>query len=348
MQADINLLSSPRLRPALHALAVLCLALALGAVRAHAAPPQAVRWTATQISAANLGVQHLAAGEHRHTFSASAAVQSPASLLRDLSAMDMARARLTAAQSARSLAQLQAQRARGLFAAGQNVALAEVQQAQAAAQQAQAQVDVAQAALLAAQAELTASLGPALAARLRTAPALRQAIADGRELIIDLTLPPGRDLSPDARVRLHVPGGTAELQDGWLPATVIGPAAAASAEVQGLRFVLAAPASSGLMPGLRLMAEVRSGRAQRGVLLPAGSVVWSGGQALAFVAAPESGKDARRFTPRAVSTAWPSHGGYVQPGWSALDVVTRGAGLLLTPPPAPQSARAAASDGDDD
>lgn len=347
MQADVNPPSSPRRRSPLRALAV-GLALALGAVQARAALPQAVQWTAEQIGAADVRVQHLAPGELRRAFSASAAVQSPASLLRDLSAVDMARARLTAAQSARGLAQLLAQRAQGLFAAGQDVALAEVQQAQAAAQQAQAQVDVAQAALLAAQAELTAGLGPALAARLQTAPALRQAIADGRELIVDLTLPPGRDLSPDARVRLHVPGGNAELQDGWLPATVIGPAAAASADVQGLRFVLAAPASSGLMPGLRLMAEVQSGRLQRGVLLPASSVVWSDGQALAFVAEPESRKDARRFTPRPVSTAWPLHGGYVQPGWGALDVVTHGAGLLLTPPPAPQSARTAGGDGDDD
>ncbi|MHB1666381.1 MAG: efflux RND transporter periplasmic adaptor subunit [Thiomonas sp.] len=344
MQTPVNPLSLPRF----FTLAVAA-ALTLGTTPVHAALPQAVQWSQAQIVSADLQIQHLAPGAYRQTFQASATVQSPAALLRNLSALDMARARLAAARSSLRLAQLQAQRAQGLFQAGQNIALAEVQQAQTAAQTAQAQVAVAQATLQAAQAELTASLGPALAARLQTVPALRSAIASGRELIVDLTLPPGTDLPAAAQVRLHVPGGSGELRDGWLPATVIGPAAAASAHVQGLRFVATSPAASGLMPGLQLLAQVQSGQAQQGVLLPAGAVVWSGGQALVFTSTPAA-NNARRFTPHALSTAWPLQAGYMQPGWAALDVVTHGAGLLLTPPPKPQ-AKPAAHDttaGDDD
>ncbi len=330
------------------ALAVVA-ALALGTAPADAARPPAVQWSQAQIVSADLQFQHLAPGLYRQSFQASATVQNPSTLLRDLSAVDVARAQRTAALSRLRLAQLQAQRAQGLYRSGQNIALAEVQQAQGAAQTARAQVDVAQATLQAAQAELTASLGPALAARLQTAPALRSAIASGRELIVDLTLPPGADLPAAAQVRLHVPGGSGELHDGWLPATVIGPAAAASAHVQGLRFVATSPAASGLMPGLQVPAQVQAGRARHGVLLPASAVVWSGGQALVFTALPTAG-NTRQFTPRAVSTAWPLQAGYMQPGWAALDVVTHGAGLLLTPPPKPQARPAAPSTtaGDDD
>jgi multidrug efflux pump subunit AcrA (membrane-fusion protein) len=337
------------LRPGCVAL-ILAAVLGLGLSPARAAAPQAVRWSAAQISAADLHIQHLEPAAYRQTFSASATVQSPVALLQNLSALDVARARRRAAQASLQLAQVQAQRMQGLFQAGQNVAMAAVQQAQAAAQQAQAQVEVAQAAQQAAQTTLSASLGPALAQRLQHDAALRGAIASGRALIVDLALPPGAALPPAAQVRLHLPGGDATRHDGWLPASVVGPAAAASAQVQGLRYALVAPAASGLMPGLHLQAQVQSGQAQSGVLLPVSAVVWSSGRAVVFVATPAAATDNAAqpftFTPRAVSTTWPLQGGYVQPGWAALDVVTHGAGLVLTPPPKPHAQPA--SGGDDD
>ena len=163
--------------------------------------------------------------------------------------------------------------------------------------------------------------------------------------MVDLTLPPGVVLPTAAQVRLRLPQTTAVLHDGWLPASLIGPAAAASAEVQGLRYALIAPAANGLMPGLQLQARVLSGRAQKGVLLPTGSVVWANGASVVFVASPAT-HHALRFAPRRVSTAWPVDGGYVQRGWAALDVVTHGAGLVLTPPPAPHALPT--TGGDDD
>lgn len=320
-------------------------ALILLSSTAFAAMPAAVQWSAAQLRASGLQIAPLAPGAYRQTVNAQATVQSPAALLQNLSALDVARGRLQAAQSGLQLAQLQAQRALGLFQSGQNVAQAEVQQMQAAAQQAQAQVDVAQATLQAAQSELQASLGPALAARLQHDAALRTALVSGRELMVDLTLPPGAALPAAAQVRLRLPQAAVALHDGWLPASLIGPAAAASATVQGLRYVLIAPAANGLMPGLQLQAQVLSGRAQNGVLLPASSVVWADGAAVVFVASPAA-DHALRFAPRTVSTAWPLDGGYVQPGWKALDVVTQGAGLVLTPPPAPHALPA--TGGDDD
>ncbi len=312
----------------------------LGATSAQAALPRPVLWSAAQMASAGLRIEHLAPVSYRTRFSASATVQSPAGLLRSLSALDAARSRLKVAQSSRQLAAMQAERDQGLFEAGQNVALAEVQQAQAAAEQARAEVDSAHAAVDVAQAQLTAQLGTALASQLSRQTALRQAILNGRELIVDLTLPPGRALPQTAQVELHIPGNQRTVH-----ARVIGPAAAASSQLQGWREVLIAPAAPGLMPGLELVAEVQSARAQSGVRLPSSSVVWTDAEAVVFVATSAEGK-ARHFTARKVSTAWPLHGGYVQPGWGAVDVVTRGAGLVLTPPPKPHALPAAGGDDD--
>jgi hypothetical protein len=312
----------------------------LGATSAQAALPRPVLWSAAQMATADLRIEHLTPASYRTRFTASAAVQSPAGLLRSLSALDAARSRLKVAQSSLQLAAMQAQRDQGLFEAGQNVALAEVQQAQAAAEQARAEVDSAHAAVEVAQAQLTAQLGTALAARLSRQAALRQALLNGSELIVDLTLPPGQSFPPAAQVNLHIPGSQRTVH-----ARVIGPAAAASSQLQGWREVLIAPAAPGLMPGLELVAEVRSARAQSGVRLPSSSVVWTEGEAVVFVATTAEGK-ARHFTARKVSTAWPLHGGYVQPGWGAVDLVTRGAGLVLTPPPKPHALPAVGGDDD--
>ncbi|OYV35556.1 MAG: hypothetical protein B7Z83_07165 [Thiomonas sp. 20-64-5] len=310
------------------------------AAAARAALPPAVVWSAAQSRSADLQIRHCAAAPHRPQFTASATVQSPADLLRVLSVLDAAQAQVAVAQSRLQLATLQAQRAKGLFDTGQNVALATVQQAQAGAAQAQAGVSSAQAARAVAQAQLTADLGPALAARLRQDAQLRQSILSGRDLVVALSLPPGQALPPAAQVRLLGPASPHAVQ-----ARIIGPAAAASSQSQGLREVLVAPATNGLMPGLQLQAEVQSAQTQSGVWLPASAVVWIGGQAVVFAATPAA-NHALQFAPRVVSTAWPLRDGYVQQGWDALDVVTRGAGLVLTPPPSPHALPT--SGGDDD
>jgi hypothetical protein len=84
----------------------------------------------------------------------------------------------------------------------------------------------------------------------------------------------------------------------------------------------------------------------RAVWVPASAVLFYQGQTFTFVATrPAAGGD-RQFTARVVSTRWFSGGGYVQPGWSSLDVVTGGADLLLIPPPVPHTLPPAGDGGD--
>ena len=311
------------------------------AAKTQAVSLPAVQWTSAQQASSGVRVERLAPGAYDRAFAATASVQNPAVLLRLQAEVATAQARLQAAQTRLRLALLRAQQAEGLYTQGQNMALAEVQQAQAAADTAKADVMVAQVALEAARSTRRASLGAALDARLAHDPALRRAVSEGRDLIVDLALPPGTRLPAAAHVLLRLPAG------GTLALTIIGPAAAASGDVQGLRYAGIAPAAAGLMPGLRLPADVRAAHAQRGVLVPASAVVWSNGRALVFVAGKASASGSRGFAARPVSTAEALAGGYLQAGWGTVDVVTRGAGLLLTPPPSPRAAPAS-GDGDDD
>lgn len=312
-----------------------------GVALAQSAPVLSVQWTAAQQASSGVHVQHLAAGVFHPVRDATASVLDPAPLLRMQAAVATASARLEAAQTRQTLAQLRARRDEGLYTHGQNVALAQVQQSQAAADAARADVMVAQATLRAARATLRANVGAALDTRLARDATLRRSIADGRDEVVDLTLPPGMRLGSAARVRLHTPDG------GVLPLAIVGPAASASRALQGMRYVGIARATDALMPGLQLRADVTSGTAQHGVLVPSSAVVWSNGRALVFIAGEASASGARTFQARPTSTASPLPGGYLQPGWDAVDVVTQGAGLLLTPPPSPHAAPAT-GDGDDD
>ncbi len=93
--------------------------------------------------------------------------------------------------------------------------------------------------------------------------------------------------------------------------------------------------ASGLRIARLVPAEFRRVRQPpvRAVRVPDSAVLFVDGQALAFVASAAAAGGDRQFTARAISTKWPSGDGYVQPGWQALEVVTGGAELLLTPPP---------------
>lgn len=321
----------------------LLLAAALAAPAFAAAAPQAVTWTPAQLAASGIQVQRIAPGAYAPAVAGYAAVENPASLLRLHSAVDAAAARLAAARARLQMMELRSRQARGLFAAGQNVARAEVDQAEAAAVEARAAAGAARSELDAARAAESAALGPALSTRLARDPGLVGAIAAGRRMVVAVTLPPGTPWPADARVDLLLPSGaTAAL-------AVVGPAAGADARMQGLRYLGLATAAPGLMPGLHLAARVEVPRPVRGVRVPAAAVVWSGGRAWVFVASPADAAG-RSFAPRPVSTDWPLSGGYVQRGWPTVDVAVRGAGLLLTPPPLPQPAGAgpaAQGDGDD-
>lgn len=323
--------------------------LAGSAARAQTALPPPVSWSASQQRASGLRVEHEPVGSYRRTRQAIAEVLDPARLLQAQAALEQALARRTQAGAQLRLAASRARQAGALYAAGQDVARATLDQAQAAQLQAQARLEAAQGEVRAARAAATGVLGPALERGLRGQPGLLGQLARGRRLVLRVVLPPGRRLPDGARLSVLLPGAPA-ASAAELPLRLLGPAPHAGELSQGLAYLALAPARDELQPGLRVPAAVASATTRRGVWVPASAVLFHGGRAFVFEAARPSARGDRQFTARVVSTAWPLQGGYVQPGWSALDVVSGGAGLLLTPPPEAHTLPPAGDndDGDDD
>ncbi len=318
---------------------------------AQTALPPPVSWSASQQRASGLRIEHLAVRSYRRKRLGMAEVLDPGRLLQAQAALDDARARRAQARAELELATLRSRQARALFAAGQDVAQATVEQARAGRLRAQAGLAAAQSALRAARAERAAVLGPTLGRRLRRQPGLADALAQGRERVLRVLLPPGRRLAPGARVRVRLPAASDSTRSPspGVPLRLLGPAPRAGEISQGLAYLGLARASDALQPGLRLEAVIESATPRQGVWLPASAVLFHGGRAFVFVASAPASRGDRQFTARQVSTRWPLDGGYVQPGWPATDVVSGGAGLLLTPPPEAHTLPPAgnADDGDD-
>ena len=316
-------------------LAGLTLSCLLAVSPADATLPPPVSWSAAQQRASGLRIEQLRPGAYRRTQDALAEVLDSGALLRVQAQLDAARAGRSQAQADLRLARLRARQASALFRAGQDVARAELDRARVVRDKAQAALLAADSAVRAARAACSMRLGAALSRQLHAGSRVDESLASGRELVLRLQLAPGSRLPADARVRVFGPGSAApqDAHRGGLDLRVLGPAPHAAAGSQGLAYLGLIPARDGLMPGLRVAAVAESGRALRGLWVPASAVLFHGGRAFVFAASkPAPGGD-RQFTARIVSTAWPLGDGYVQPGWPALDVVVGGAGLLLTPPP---------------
>jgi multidrug efflux pump subunit AcrA (membrane-fusion protein) len=97
--------------------------------------------------------------------------------------------------------------------------------------------------------------------------------------------------------------------------------------IQGASFFFTAPASSGLLPGMSVVAFVPTARAFEGVVVPPSAIVWAQGGAWAYF---RTGPNT--FARRAVPTDLPAPaGGYVMQGQANnAEVVVQGAQMLFS------------------
>jgi multidrug efflux pump subunit AcrA (membrane-fusion protein) len=233
-----------------------------------------------------------------------------------------AQAQLETAQAKLAASQTAFERAQKLYKDQQNVSAAQLQAAEAAFR-------VDQAELAAAQSRLRML---ALAAQQNWGPALGQALVDGTPLVTRLLT--GRDvliqvtLHPGEAVEEPVANAFVRRDDGSsVPLHFISPATKTDPRIQGPSFFFTAPAKSGLLPGMSLVAFLPSGHSVEGVLVPSVALVWGEGHAWAYFRTGPT-----TFTRRAVATdrPWPD-GGYVmadQP--SGTEVVVQGAQMLFS------------------
>jgi hypothetical protein len=158
-------------------------------------------------------------------------------------------------------------------------------------------------------------------------------LINGRQVLVQITLPVGAHLaSAPTTVLVHSPSGAAPVR-----ATFVSPAPRTDPRIQGMSYFYQAPAKgTELLPGMTVAADVPIGPPLGGVTIPSGALIWWQGRPWAYEqVAPDA------FVRREVPTDIPLEEGYfAASGFSAgVAVVVQGAAELLAleiRPPAPQ------------
>jgi hypothetical protein len=234
---------------------------------------------------------------------------------------DNARAQLDIAQAKLAATAAAAQRARKLYHDRQNISTAALQAAEAAYRVDRAGVAAAQSQLRTLAVTARQRWGAVLGAAIVDDRPLLQRLTAQQEFLVQVTLQPGASVAPPPRE------AAMQLADGArVKLRFVSWATRTDPRLQGMSLLFTAPAGTGLLPGMNVVALVAAGPAVAGVVVPATAVVWQDGRAWAYF---RSGGD--RFARRPVATAWRTAGGYVVEGISdGSEVVVAGAQMLLS------------------
>jgi len=260
--------------------------------------------------------------EQRPQLRAYAAVLDPGPLTELHGRHAAAKARLESAEARLAASQTAFERARGLYQDGRNASLAELQAAEAAYRADLAGRAAARAALESVAAGAQQAWGAVLARSLVAGTPLVKRLIARRELLLQVTLPPGSALDqPPARAWLET-GRHRRAAIGF-----VSPAPRTDPRIQGASYFYTVPAASGVLPGMELLARLPSGRPVAGAVIPAQAVVWWQDSAWVYRrSAPGS------FARVRIATGQPtSGGGYLVRGLEpGSEIVTRGAQFLLS------------------
>ncbi len=148
-----------------------------------------------------------------------------------------------------------------------------------------------------------------------------------RDVLLQVTLPQDYvSNAPPAGLKIIAPSGKT------ITARFISLTPRTNPQIQGISFFYAAPAKTGLLPGMNASAVFPTGRPVSGLFIPASAVVWWQGRAWAYIEAGEQTAGQVTLTRREVSTENPVDGGwFVSGGFSPTDkIVVKGAETLLS------------------
>ena len=139
---------------------------------------------------------------------------------------------------------------------------------------------------------------------------------------MQITLPPG--------VVLMATPATAAIENGKdtrAQITFISPATHIDPKIQGISFFYVAPADSGVLPGMNVLAFLPTGKTVDGVAIPASAVVWWQDRAWVY---RRTASD--KFVRVEIATDLPAPGGgYIVTNLPQdVQIVTGGAQLLLS------------------
>lgn len=290
---------------------------ALGALVVAAAGP--VVLSSGQIRRAGIVVETLRPARFAPSIPALGVVLDPVPLIRLHGKIAADDAAVAGAKAKVLLERQQMVQAKALYRRGQIISMSDYQKAAedlAANQAALAGARVKRAALLA---EASAHWGAAMAGALHGGANPMPQFATGGAILIGLSLPPGTGLAdPPQQVEAKAAGARFAL-------TLIGPVPGMLGGYPGQSFLYQAASQLGTPVGATVSAALPIGRRRAGVVVPRSAVVWQGGGAVVYRAAP-----GHRFERVAIATGSPTPAGYfVSAGLSPGDgVVVRGAVLL--------------------
>jgi hypothetical protein len=147
-------------------------------------------------------------------------------------------------------------------------------------------------------------------------------LIERQEFLLQITLPPG--------VVLTVPPAMAAVESGRSARTKIAfvsPATHVDPKIQGVTLFYAAPAESGLLPGMNVLAFLPTGKIIDGVAVAASTVVWWQDRAWVY---QRTSPD--KFVRVEIATDIPApDGGYIVTGMPPnVQIVSSGAQLLLS------------------
>jgi hypothetical protein len=233
-----------------------------------------------------------------------------------------AKAQVQTAQAKLASSKPAFERAEKLFSLPQAISQAQLQAAQAAFGTDEASLAAAQSQVrtLAATAyqEWGAVLGKSL---VDGSPDITQLI-ERQDFLLQITLSPG--------VTLATPPATGSIEIGKArraAVTLVSPATRIDPKIQGVSFFYTAPAASGVLPGMNVLAFLPSGRSVDGVAVPASAIVWWQGRAWIY---RRTAPDTFVRTEIATDRPAPDDGYFVKDLPGNAEVVTRGTQLLLS------------------
>jgi len=233
-----------------------------------------------------------------------------------------AEAQLRTAQAKATFSKAAFERAQKLYDSERSVSLALLQSAEAAFRADEAGVGAAESQVRTLSATAHQEWGPVLGKSLIERSPTVVRLIERQNFLLQVTLPPGISVpDPPAAATIESPRkARAEI-------TLVSPATRTDARIQGLSFFYLAPAESGVLPGMNVLAFLSSGPGGDGAHVPAEALVWWQDRAWIYRRI-----ETETFVRTQIATDQPTRaGGYIDKTLPRdAEIVARGAQLLLS------------------
>jgi len=233
-----------------------------------------------------------------------------------------AKAQLGTVQAKLNASRADYERSQKLYENRQLISAAQLQSAEAAFRVDEANLTAAQSLVQTLAATAQQTWGVVLGRAVVDGAPMLSNLVERREILIQVTLAPGESVSQPPMAAL------VQADNGLRTnARFVSLAPKTDPRIQGISFLYIAPAQSGLLPGMNILAFLSSGNMVDGTNVPASTIVWWQGRAWIYV---RTGSET--FVRREIATDTPAPtGGYVVKGLpDNAEVVAQGAQMLLS------------------